>query len=91
MNPCLLMAAAPMLFAFVACASLTPLAAEDYEGGDAHPAQFANDAAVCTKLSETDQRNLGFGGDIDPTHATYNRMFDACMRASGYRHKPPRP
>jgi hypothetical protein len=27
------------------------------------------------------------GGEHDPTHATYNRMFDACMRASGYLRK----
>lgn len=88
MKPCLLMLATPALLFVVGCATFRAGAAEDYDRGQAPPPRFANDAAVCAKLAEADQRNLGIGGDIDPTHATYNRMFDACMRASGYRHKP---
>ena len=63
-------------------------AAEEYERDKAPPAQFAKDGEICAKQAAADQRNLGTGGDIDPTHSTYNRMFDACMRASGYRRKP---
>ncbi len=43
---------------------------------------------MCTKQSEIDQRKLGIGGELDLTHTTFNRMYDACMRASGYQRKP---
>lgn len=81
MNRCLLMVAAPAVFAVVSCATY------EYERGDATPAQFKSDTAVCAKLAEADQRNFGMAGEMDPTQATYNRMFDACMRASGYQRK----
>jgi hypothetical protein len=88
MNAWLRLFAAPVLLAAVGCAAFRAGAAEDYDLGNAPPKQFANDAAVCAKLAEADQRNFGIAGDMDPTHATYNRMFDSCMRASGYRRKP---
>ena len=72
----------------VGCANLKAGAADDYDRGKTPAPQFAKDGEVCAKLAEADQKEFGFGGEYDPTHATYNRMFDACMRASGYRRKP---
>jgi hypothetical protein len=88
MNVGPLIFAIPALLTIASCSTFKASAAEDYESGNGQAKQFANDAAVCAKLAEADQHNFGVGGDIDPTHATYNRMFDACMRASGYRRKP---
>lgn len=88
MNTSLLMLAAPALLAVVSCAAFKAGAAEDYDRGQAPQPQFLNDAKVCANLAEADQKKFGMGGEMDPTHATYNRMFDACMRASGYQHKP---
>jgi hypothetical protein len=57
--------------------------ADDYEPGSTPQAQFAKGASLCDKQAETDEKNMG-RGPLDPTHSTYNRMFDACMRASGF-------
>ena len=80
--------AAATLFVGVGCATFKAGAADDYDRGQVPAPKFAKDGEVCAKLAEADQKEFGMGGDIDPTHATYNRMFDACMRASGYRRKP---
>jgi len=82
------MLAIPALFIIVGCASFATRAAADYDRGQAPQPQFVKDSEVCAKQAEADQSRFGIGGDIDPTHATYNRMYDACMRASGYRRKP---
>lgn len=71
----------------VGCASTEARTADDYDPGKTPRAQFLREAALCDKQAETDQKNLG-GGPYDPRQATYNRMFDACMRASGYVRKP---
>ena len=84
MNRSLLMLGMAAALAVVSCSTFS---AADYDRGQTPPQQFANDAQVCSKLAESDQKRYGMGGDIDPTQATYNRMFDACMRASGYRKK----
>ena len=60
--------------------------ADDYDPGSTPRAQFLNNASICEKQAETDQKQLGFG-PYDPRQGTYNRMFDACMRASGYARK----
>ncbi len=52
-------------------------------------AQFVKGAALCDKQAEADEKVMGHG-PLDPTHSTYNRMFDACMRASGFVRKPPK-
>jgi len=87
MNPYPLLLAAATLLVGVGCASFKAGAAEDYDAGPAPAPQFTKDGEVCAKLAEADQKEFGAGGTMDPTHATYNRMFDACMRASGYRRK----
>ncbi len=88
MNPYPLLPAAAALLVGAGCAAFQAAATEDYDRGQASAAQFAKDGEVCAKQAEADQKQFGMGGEMDPTHATYNRMFDACMRASGYRRKP---
>jgi hypothetical protein len=69
------------------CSAPRALTASDYDPGGASPEQFAKAATLCAKQAEADQKNLGLG-PLDPTYSTQNRMFDACMRASGYARKP---
>lgn len=84
-NPLLLGLAS--LVVSVGCSTFKAGVAEDYDRGQAPPAKFAKDAEVCTKQAEADQKQFGMGGEHDLTNSTFNRMFDACMRASGYRRK----
>jgi hypothetical protein len=72
-----------------ACASSDVRTPEHYERGAASAAQFQKDASLCDKQAESDQKQLGYG-PYDPSQGTYNRMFDACMRASGYSLKAPK-
>jgi len=87
MNTQLLLLAVAVLLGAFGCATLKGGAAGDYERGNASPSQFTKDGETCAKQAEADQKQFGMGGEHDPTHATYNRMFDACMRASGYTRK----
>jgi hypothetical protein len=80
--------AAPALIVAIGCTTFAARTAADYESGQTPNPQFVKDSEVCTKQSEIDQRKLGIWGEHDATHATFNRMFDACMRASGYQRKP---
>ena len=69
-----------------ACGSTEVRTADHYDRGQTPPAQFMREAGNCDKQAEADQKLLG-NGPYDPTQSTYNRMFDACMRASGYAPK----
>ncbi len=81
----------PLIIAAVllaaACASTGARSIDDYDPGKTPRAQFLKEASLCEKQAETDQKQLGHG-PYDPSQGTYNRMFDACMRASGYVRKP---
>jgi len=68
------------------CGSTEVRTADHYDRGQTPAAQFQREAANCDKQAEADQKLLG-NGPYDPTQSTYNRMFDACMRASGYAPK----
>jgi hypothetical protein len=87
-HACVCVLGPPALFIVVGCASFAIRTADDYDRGQASQPKFVKDSEVCAKQAEADQSKFGIGGDIDPTHATYNRMYDACMRASGHRRKP---
>jgi hypothetical protein len=80
--------AAPVLVVAFGCTTFVQRSAADYERGQAPAPQFVRDNEACARQSEVDQMKFGVGGDLDVTHATFNRMYDACMRASGYRRKP---
>jgi len=83
-----LLLAAAALLAGVGCSSFNAKGTDDYDRGQAPASRFAKDSEICAKQAEADQKQFGTGGEWDPTHTTYNRMFDACMRASGYKRKP---
>jgi hypothetical protein len=69
----------------VGCASVRT--SDNYEPGAADKAKFQRDSSVCERQAEADQKNIGLGA-MDVTQNTFNRMYDACMRASGYAAKP---
>ena len=71
------------------CASTTVRTVDDYDPGGTSQAQFLKAGSLCDRQAESDEKNMGHG-PLDPTHSTYNRMFDACMRASGFTRKPPK-
>jgi hypothetical protein len=79
--------AAPALLFVIGCATYAARTAEDYDQGQAPRPQFVKDNEACARQAQVDQRKFGIGGEMDPTHATFNRMYDACMRASGYQRK----
>ena len=87
MNPHLSMLAVPALVIVIGCATYAARTADDYDQGQAPRPQFVKDNEACARQAEADQRRFGIGGEMDPTHATFNRMYDACMRASGYQRK----
>jgi len=87
MNTRRLLLATAVLLGTAGCATLKGGAAGNYENANASASQLAKDDEICAKQAEADQKQFGMGGENDLTHATYNRSFDACMRASGYRRK----
>ena len=79
--------AVPALLFVIGCATYAARTVDDYDQGQAPRPQFVKDNEACARQAEVDQRKFGIGGEMDPTHATFNRMYDACMRASGYQRK----
>ena len=69
-----------------ACGGITPRTASDYERGSAAEAKFQKDAEACEKQATAHQKEFG-GGQFDPSRGPYNRMYDMCMRSSGYQLK----
>ncbi|HXX84165.1 MAG TPA: hypothetical protein VEN29_09300 [Casimicrobiaceae bacterium] len=81
---------ATLALAVAACASMGGRSAVDYDRGSASEAQFRKDASACEKQAEASGKEFGYG-PYDPTFGAYNRMFDMCMRTSGYPRKPQQP
>jgi hypothetical protein len=77
------------VFATTGCASTELRTADDYDAGTTPQDELVKFARLCDKQAEADEKVMG-RGPLDPTHSTYNRMFDACMRASGFVRKPPK-
>jgi hypothetical protein len=69
-----------------ACASMSAYTEANYVQGTASADKFAKDARACEKEAEAHGKEHGYG-PYDPTHGAYNRMYDACMRTSGYQRK----
>lgn len=69
------------------CASTAELTADDYDPGATPRTQFLSNAHMCEQQAEADHKKFGMG-PMDPTHGTFNRMYDGCMRSSGYTRKP---
>ena len=85
-RPHLRASAAAAILLIAACAA-GPRSAADYDKGSATDSQFRKDAAACEKQAEASGKEFGFG-PYDPTHGAYDRMYDNCMRTSGYSRKP---
>jgi hypothetical protein len=69
-----------------ACGSMRAYSADDYDRDAATSEQYYRDSRACEKQAEAHGNEHGFG-PYDPTNGAYNRMFDACMRSSGYTRK----
>jgi hypothetical protein len=69
-----------------ACSSMKAYSQDDYERGAAAAEKYYKDSRACDKQAEAHGKEHGFG-PYDPTNAAYNRMYDACMRSSGYTRK----
>ena len=80
--------AAVPAFALAACTSMAVRTVADYDRGSAPAEKIAKDADSCAKQAEAHQKEHGLG-PYDPTHGSYNWMFDSCMQASGYQRKKP--
>ena len=72
--------------ASVACSSMKAYTADDYDRGGVTSEKYYKDSRACDKQAEAHGKEHGFG-PYDPTNGAYNRMYDACMRSSGYTRK----
>jgi hypothetical protein len=70
------------------CASMAAHKAADFESGAASAEKLAKDADSCDKQAEAHTKQYGMG-PYDPTHCSYNFMYDSCMQAGGYQRKRP--
>jgi len=70
----------------VGCASMKAYTADDYDRAGATSEKYYKDSRACDKQAEAHGTEHGFG-PYDPTNGAYNRMYDACMRSSGYTRK----
>jgi hypothetical protein len=78
-----------LTFAFLAegCGGVTARTGADYERGGATEAKFQADAEACEKQAVGHQKEFGYG-PYDLGKGPYNRMYDMCMKQSGYALKP---
>ncbi len=79
-------AAAAFAVSVAGCSSMRAHSADDYDRGAATSEQYYRDSRACDKQAEAHGNEHGLG-PYDPTNGAYNRMFDACMRSSGYTRK----
>jgi hypothetical protein len=64
--------------------------AANYEQGAVAQDKFDKDADSCGRQAEAHTKQYGMG-PYDPTHGSYNYMYDSCMQASGYARKKTAP
>jgi hypothetical protein len=70
------------------CATMAAHTAANFDQGSVPAQKFAKDTDACTKQAEAHGKEYGMG-PYDPTHGSYNYMFDSCMQAGGYQRKAP--
>ena len=80
--------AAIAAIAVAGCTSMAVHTAADYDRGSAPAERLSKDADACAKQAEAHQKEYGLG-PYDPTHGSYNWMYDSCMQAGGYQRKKP--
>ena len=71
----------------VGCSQMTARTANDYERGSTPDPKFSKDAEACEKQAAAHQKEFG-NGPYDQLRGPYNRMYDMCMKSSGYQLKP---
>jgi hypothetical protein len=74
--------------AVTGCTSMAVRTAANYDPGSAAAEKLAKDADACARQAEAHQKEYGLG-PYDPTHGSYNWMYDSCMQAGGYQRKKP--
>jgi hypothetical protein len=82
------MHAAIAAIALAGCTSMAVRTVADYDRGGAPAEKLAKDADACAKQAEAHQKEYGLG-PYDPTHGSYNWMYDSCMQAGGHQRKKP--
>jgi hypothetical protein len=85
---CWRMHAAIVAIAVAGCTSMAARTVADYDRGSAPAEKLAKDADACARQAEAHQKEYG-PGPYDPTHGSYNWMYDSCMQAGGYQRKTP--
>ena len=80
--------AAIVAIAVAGCTSMAARTTADYDPGSAATEKLAKDADACARQAEAHQKEYGLG-PYDPTHGSYNWMYDSCMQAGGYQRKRP--
>jgi hypothetical protein len=78
--------AAIATIAIVGCATMAAHKASDYDRGNVSEDKMTKDVDSCAKQAEAHTKEYGMG-PYDPTHGSYNFMFDSCMQAGGYQRK----
>ena len=81
-------AIATIAVAVAGCTSMAARTVADYDRGSAPAEKLAKDADACARQAEAHQKEYGLG-PYDPTHGSYNWMYDSCMQAGGYQRKKP--
>ena len=71
------------------CASFSNLDSSAFEKGDIPDKQFTTESAQCEMEGEKSRSVGGMGGlaGMASYYETFNRVYDACMRAKGYNRK----
>jgi hypothetical protein len=72
------------------CTSMAAHTPANYERGAVTQEKFDKDTDSCARQAEAHTKQYGMG-PYDPTHGSYNFMYDSCMQASGYARKKPAP
>jgi hypothetical protein len=68
------------------CTAMAARTSSDYDKGSATDRRYQQDAEGCEKQAEANQKDHGMG-PYDPTHGSYNWMYDVCMRSGGYERR----
>lgn len=71
------------------CASFSNLDSSAFQKGNIPDKQFIADSAQCEMEGEKSRNTSGMGGlaGITSYYETFNRVYDACMRAKSYTRK----
>jgi hypothetical protein len=75
-----------LALSIVGCNSMAIRTSADYDKGAFSDSRYQQDVRACEKQAEGNAKEHGMG-PYDPTHGSYNWMYDVCMRTSGYERR----